>query len=198
MNALNRNLKGYVVGIFGGKYARIFPGCNLRVTGGDGSRANAKGEILYGQWVDNDGVNITKFLPATVEGWMVKKVLYKWPKSLPVKKRHSRYRIATAPDVIALNSELSGVYVPDGWIRRPRFHRVVFIRDKFMCQHCGLAPRSVNKDGQDTPDMKALAVDHIQPILKGGTSEVKNLQLLCYPCHTQKGTTFTHGKGAIS
>jgi 5-methylcytosine-specific restriction endonuclease McrA len=32
-----------------------------------------------------------------------------------------------------------------------------------------------------------LTVDHIVPVFKGGTNDLVNLQLLCSPCHVEKG-----------
>lgn len=48
-------------------------------------------------------------------------------------------------------------------------------RDGFRCACCG-------SFGGD------LAVDHIRPVSRGGGSELENLQLLCTPCNSSKGT----------
>jgi len=32
-----------------------------------------------------------------------------------------------------------------------------------------------------------LTYDHKQPVIKGGTDEHKNMQVLCYPCNVVKG-----------
>lgn len=52
----------------------------------------------------------------------------------------------------------------------------VLTRDKRMCCEC-------RRKGMIT---KATHVDHITPKFKGGTSEMSNLQALCYPCHKLK------------
>lgn len=53
-------------------------------------------------------------------------------------------------------------------------------RDNFRCRLCG---RSA-KDGIE------LEVDHIIPISKGGTSDLKNLQTLCRDCNRGKGSKY--------
>jgi len=37
---------------------------------------------------------------------------------------------------------------------------------------------------------KELSIDHILPIAKGGTTVMKNLQILCQTCNTEKADTF--------
>lgn len=68
----------------------------------------------------------------------------------------------------------------------PRFKRVIYIRDDFTCQNCGLRPRAQNKHGLDIPDLSLLAIDHIIPFSKGGKTELDNLQVLCRKCNGQK------------
>lgn len=46
-------------------------------------------------------------------------------------------------------------------------------RDGFFCASCGHA-------GND------LQIDHIEPVAKGGTNDLSNLQLLCPPCNLTK------------
>lgn len=45
----------------------------------------------------------------------------------------------------------------------------------FKCVHCG------------ERDIKKLTIDHIEPISKGGTDELCNLQILCKSCNSKKG-----------
>lgn len=52
--------------------------------------------------------------------------------------------------------------------------RKVFERDAYRCIHCG--------------DHHDLSVDHIHPESKGGTLDMDNLQTLCRPCNSRKGT----------
>jgi len=51
----------------------------------------------------------------------------------------------------------------------------VLKRDNFTCQYCG----------QHAPDVK-LEVDHIVPIVEGGTNEESNLITSCYACNRGK------------
>ena len=46
-------------------------------------------------------------------------------------------------------------------------------RDGFHCQHCGA-----------TSD---LTIDHITPLVRGGSNELDNLQFLCKSCNSRKG-----------
>ena len=57
--------------------------------------------------------------------------------------------------------------------RRKRYE--VLKRDNFSCQKCGAGAEAT------------LEVDHINPISKGGTDEMINLQTLCKSCNLGKG-----------
>jgi 5-methylcytosine-specific restriction endonuclease McrA len=50
-------------------------------------------------------------------------------------------------------------------------HRV-FERDKGACQICGTETQMIGFD-----------VDHIVPLVEGGTNAMENLRILCRPCH---------------
>ncbi len=54
----------------------------------------------------------------------------------------------------------------------------VFQRDGFRCKCCG----KIAGDGVE------LQVDHIQPVAKGGTNDLQNLQTLCRECNSGKRT----------
>lgn len=54
----------------------------------------------------------------------------------------------------------------------------ILSRDKYLCRMCGRTP----------PDVK-LCVDHIMPISKGGITEERNLQTLCFDCNVGKSNT---------
>jgi 5-methylcytosine-specific restriction endonuclease McrA len=68
---------------------------------------------------------------------------------------------------------------------RPAYQRAVLIRDNFTCQKCELHP--MREDKPWLPDLSRLHVDHIIPVSRGGTSELKNLQVLCDKCNLKKG-----------
>jgi 5-methylcytosine-specific restriction endonuclease McrA len=51
----------------------------------------------------------------------------------------------------------------------------VMERDRYRCQHCG--------------GWEDLSIDHIVPEVVGGPTEFGNLQVLCRPCNSSKGTT---------
>lgn len=52
----------------------------------------------------------------------------------------------------------------------------VFKRDLFTCQYCGSRP----------PDV-VLEIDHIHPIVEGGTNDTTNLLTACVECNRGKG-----------
>lgn len=58
-------------------------------------------------------------------------------------------------------------------ISAPQIRKIVFERDNFKCKICGTT------DG--------LSVDHIIPVVRGGSSELGNLQTLCITCNSSKG-----------
>ncbi|WP_346346978.1 HNH endonuclease signature motif containing protein [Burkholderia cenocepacia] len=54
--------------------------------------------------------------------------------------------------------------------------RRIRVRDKYICQRCGIAVRT----GE---------VDHIVSLEDGGTNDDANMQLLCIDCHKKKTAT---------
>lgn len=52
----------------------------------------------------------------------------------------------------------------------------VMKRDGFKCVFCGA-----------TKDTDRLVIDHVFPVSKGGKTEMRNLQTLCWTCNTGKG-----------
>ena len=63
--------------------------------------------------------------------------------------------------------------VRDGLSARLRF--IVLERDGFRCRYCGA-----------TADQVRLHVDHVIPIVKGGTNDLGNLVTACAPCNQGK------------
>ena len=55
----------------------------------------------------------------------------------------------------------------------PSKREQVFARDGYRCKRCGTG--------------EALTVDHVYPEVRGGSSELDNLQTLCRPCNSIKG-----------
>ena len=73
------------------------------------------------------------------------------------------------------------------WHRELRIS--VYQRDSFVCQDCGYTPDEIpqNYDGKFT--VGNLVLDHITPVIKGGTLGNLNLRTLCDPCNARKGST---------
>lgn len=55
----------------------------------------------------------------------------------------------------------------------PKLRKEVYERDLYRCQKCG-----THKD---------LSIDHVHPVILGGTDEISNLQTLCISCNCSKG-----------
>lgn len=76
-----------------------------------------------------------------------------------------------------------------------RLKSQVVLRDKGICQICGLQGRIVDlgweiKAYQDSGHFYrcSFEIDHIKPESKGGETTLENLQLLCRHCNRSKGT----------
>ena len=61
---------------------------------------------------------------------------------------------------------------PDRYISK-KLRKEVLKKFKHKCNICGSTER--------------LEIDHIRPVVKGGISEFKNLQVLCKTCNVRKG-----------
>jgi hypothetical protein len=67
----------------------------------------------------------------------------------------------------------------------PKLRDAIFDRDKGVCQACGRVVRRDKRDRYDSdPDLAE--IDHIHPVVEGGTNEPQNLQLLCLGCNRTK------------
>lgn len=62
----------------------------------------------------------------------------------------------------------------------------VFKRDSFTCQYCG----------HKAPDV-VLQVDHVEPVSKGGTSQIFNLVTSCYDCNSGKSDRQLSDKSVV-
>ncbi len=98
-----------------------------------------------------------------------------------------------SPAVLALFRKVDGYLVSDAlteqWERSkvsdkpsrsregisPRLRTKVMERDGFRCRRCGRGP-----------DKMALEVDHVEPVARGGTNRIENLQTLCWECNAGK------------
>lgn len=63
----------------------------------------------------------------------------------------------------------------EGLSKKLRFD--VFKRDQFKCAYCGAVPS----------ETVVLEVDHIKPVIEGGTNEIDNLVAACFDCNRGKG-----------
>lgn len=58
--------------------------------------------------------------------------------------------------------------------------RVLFARDKFTCQYCGVPQHRLRGKGN------RLTIDHVQPKSKGGPHHWENVVTACYRCNLKK------------
>ena len=58
----------------------------------------------------------------------------------------------------------------------------VFMRDDYTCQECGARKGDKKTNGEKV----RIEVDHIIPVVKGGTDTLDNLQTLCKDCNLNK------------
>lgn len=74
--------------------------------------------------------------------------------------------------------------------RRSRINRsakaAVFERDEWRCRYCG---KGVIPAGLDQPQHahNTATIDHVRPLIAGGTNEQTNLACACYACNHSKG-----------
>jgi 5-methylcytosine-specific restriction endonuclease McrA len=57
----------------------------------------------------------------------------------------------------------------------------IFERDEFTCIYCGRSPAK--------GDNCVLVVDHVDPVIDGGSNEASNLVTACYVCNKGKKAT---------
>lgn len=63
----------------------------------------------------------------------------------------------------------------------PAIRARVMERDDFKCRRCGCGPTD-----------RALVVDHVYPVKRGGSRDLANLQTLCVACNAGKGVRPPH------
>lgn len=76
------------------------------------------------------------------------------------------------------------LYVNVHWMKRH-----IAVRDGAVCRMCGekFEVQVPNKENAPAiPKASALELDHIRPVMAGGTDHADNLQLLCPSCHGRK------------
>lgn len=65
--------------------------------------------------------------------------------------------------------------------------RHVIVRDGCVCRMCGeLFEKPLREGGPNYPLVGHLELDHIIPLIDGGTEAPENLQVLCRQCHKTK------------
>jgi len=70
--------------------------------------------------------------------------------------------------------------------------RKIYQRDNFTCRRCGWRPSIIpqNYDGRysiyEDSLNNGLCLDHIKPLVRGGTHKESNLQTLCLRCNSIK------------
>jgi len=62
-------------------------------------------------------------------------------------------------------------------IANKQLRKMIFKRDGNCCKYCG--------------SKENLSIDHIKPVLVGGSNDISNLQTLCKSCNSRKGATFS-------
>lgn len=63
----------------------------------------------------------------------------------------------------------------------------VLERDSYTCQICGISRSFLDELCPGLGDYLRLEIDHIVSIKQGGTSDISNLQTLCWRCNSKKG-----------
>lgn len=96
------------------------------------------------------------FVRCLAEGKDTSKICY----SLGIKHK----QLYSMRKIISLNGSIS-----------KEERELVFKRDNFTCKYCGRNSKEIG-----------LEIDHIVPIMKGGSNELGNLQTLCKDCNNEK------------
>lgn len=73
---------------------------------------------------------------------------------------------------------------------RPPRRRMVFERDDWTCQLCGISVRP-RRHAANEPD--EATIDHIVPLAMGGAHTAENMQTACRRCNSLKGDRITAG-----
>ena len=88
---------------------------------------------------------------------------------------NGRGNIRSVSMIFPLPSVIRLVYMVNRPLLRLRLsRRAIFLRDKYTCQYCGT-------------QSKALTLDHIVPLSRGGTHVWNNIVGACVPCNHHKG-----------
>lgn len=76
----------------------------------------------------------------------------------------------------------------------PTQRKAVLERDDCTCQICGISRKYLDDMAPGLGEYLRLEIDHIVPIAQGGTSDISNLQCLCWRCNAKKGSSRTNAQ----
>lgn len=62
-------------------------------------------------------------------------------------------------------------------------------RDRFTCHYCGRSGSTAFNGKPYDPNGRDWAIDHRNPVVRGGDNDDSNLVLACWLCNTSKGAT---------
>lgn len=85
------------------------------------------------------------------------------------------YRAANYDKHLARNSKRRAKKFGNGGAHTPEQVQELLVRQRFRCAYCR------------TSIKKRPIKDHILAISKGGTDDISNIQMTCYPCNAKKG-----------
>lgn len=75
----------------------------------------------------------------------------------------------------------------------PVFRARVFERDGWVCQLCG---DPVDRDAA-VPHPRAVTIDHVVPLARGGKHEMSNAQTACFLCNCLKSDSMPDDSAAL-